>query len=97
PGRAASRAQGRAADFLQAVGLNRGHFVALPFFCAVSDRRRGRIAAARPRTRPRRPPFDRLLEHAVDYADRVVEARALYLKYRGQQNVLGEKPCEAII
>src|SRR6516164_6557136 len=54
-GRGASRAQERDADFLQAVGSNRGHFLALPFFCAVSDRRRGRIAAARPRARPRRP------------------------------------------
>src|SRR5262249_29037626 len=42
-------------DFLQEVGSNRGHFLALPFVCAVSDRRRGRIAAARPRARPRRP------------------------------------------
>jgi hypothetical protein len=29
--------------------------------------------------------------------DRVVEARALYLKYRGQQNVVGEKSWEAVI
>ena len=31
------------------------------------------------------------------FLDRVDEARALYLKYRGQQKVSGDKPWEATI
>jgi tetratricopeptide (TPR) repeat protein len=35
--------------------------------------------------------------HALMFLDRVDEARALYLKYRGQQKVSGDKPWEAVI
>jgi tetratricopeptide (TPR) repeat protein len=35
--------------------------------------------------------------HALMFLNRVDEARALYLKYRGQQKVSGDKPWEAVI
>jgi tetratricopeptide (TPR) repeat protein len=35
--------------------------------------------------------------HALMFLDRVEEARTLYLKYRGQKNVVGDKSWEAVV